>query len=209
MFSGLIGSLATQPEKAKHFLSSLSIGTSNRNRFFVSKNAYVVIGDAVSSTYPLTIKQRGAFGVSLVRADSVNSNITLLQDAYAGGKIQLFDGQNGANVGVNLVGTYSGTVGGYSFFMGFLGLGITSPTANLAIANGTTATAVHLFGTYTDASNYRRLKVSSTDAGVFSIAPEGAGTGATGNVLRISGLPTSNPGAGILWNNAGTPAIGT
>lgn len=27
--------------------------------------------------------------------------------------------------------------------------------------------------------------------------------------LHISGLPTSNPGAGILWNNGGTIAIGT
>ena len=30
-----------------------------------------------------------------------------------------------------------------------------------------------------------------------------------GGSLHLSSLPTSNPGPGILWNNAGTPAIGT
>jgi len=30
-----------------------------------------------------------------------------------------------------------------------------------------------------------------------------------GGSLHISNFPTSNPGPGILWNNAGTPAFGT
>ena len=79
----------------------------------------------------------------------------------------------------------------------------------VAQRNGANAQSYRLYGTYTDSSNYRRLALASTTAGVFSIKPEGAGTGASGNVLHISGLPTSNPGPGILWNNAGTPAIGT
>jgi hypothetical protein len=33
--------------------------------------------------------------------------------------------------------------------------------------------------------------------------------GTASDTIHISGLPTSNPGPGILWNNAGTPAIGT
>ena len=79
----------------------------------------------------------------------------------------------------------------------------------LAQRNGTNAQESRIYGTYTDSSNYRRLAIAMTTAGVASIAPAGAGTGASGNVLHISGLPTSNPGPGILWNNAGTPAIGT
>lgn len=75
--------------------------------------------------------------------------------------------------------------------------------------NGTSAQTFRNYGTYTDASNYRRVALAMTTAGVATLLPEGAGTGASGNVLHISGLPTSNPGAGILWNNAGTPAIGT
>jgi hypothetical protein len=79
----------------------------------------------------------------------------------------------------------------------------------LALRNGTAAQTFNNYGTFTDTSNYRRVALSMTTAGVATLQPEGAGTGASGNVLHISGLPTSNPGPGILWNNAGTPAIGT
>ena len=79
----------------------------------------------------------------------------------------------------------------------------------LAQRNGTNAQTSRLYGTYTDGSNYRRVAISMTTGGVASIAPEGAGTGASGNVLHISGLPTSNPGAGILWNDGGTVKVGT
>ena len=79
----------------------------------------------------------------------------------------------------------------------------------LAQRNGTNAQTSRLYGTYTDGSNYRRVAISMTTGGVASIAPEGAGTGASGNVLHISGLPTSNPGAGILWNDSGTVKVGT
>lgn len=80
---------------------------------------------------------------------------------------------------------------------------------NLAQRRGTNAQTSRLYGTYTDGANYRRLTKTMSTAGVAEIKPEGAGTGASGNVLHISGLPTANPGPGILWNNAGTPAIGT
>jgi len=79
----------------------------------------------------------------------------------------------------------------------------------LAQRNGTNAQTKRVYGTYTDSSNYRRVALSMTTAGVATLTPEGAGTGASGNVLHISGLPTSNPGPGILWNNAGSVAIGT
>jgi len=79
----------------------------------------------------------------------------------------------------------------------------------LAQRNSTTAQTFRTYGTYTDASNYRRVALAMTTAGVATLTAEGLGTGASGNVLHISSLPTSNPGAGILWNNAGTPAIGT
>lgn len=79
----------------------------------------------------------------------------------------------------------------------------------LAQRNGTAAQTKRLYGTFTDASNYRRLTQTMSTGGVAEIKPEGAGTGVSGNVLHISGLPIANPGPGILWNNAGTPAIGT
>lgn len=79
----------------------------------------------------------------------------------------------------------------------------------LAQRNGVNAQEKRVYGTFTDASNHRRVAMGMSASGVGFIRPEGAGTGATGNVLHISGLPTSNPGPGILWNNAGSVAIGT
>jgi hypothetical protein len=81
--------------------------------------------------------------------------------------------------------------------------------ATLAQRNGVNAQTHRLYGTYTDVSNYRRLTKTMSTGGVAEIKPEGAGTGASGNVLHISGLPTSNPGPGILWNNLGIVNVGT
>lgn len=79
----------------------------------------------------------------------------------------------------------------------------------LAQRRGVNAQTHRIYGTYTDASNYRRLTKTMSAGGVAEIKPEGAGTGAGGNVLHISGLPTANPGPGILWNDAGTVKVGT
>jgi len=77
----------------------------------------------------------------------------------------------------------------------------------LSQRNGTNPQSLRVYGSYTDGGNYERLALI-TAAGSYSIKPEASGTG-TMRALHISGLPTSNPGPGILWNNAGTPAIGT
>jgi hypothetical protein len=77
----------------------------------------------------------------------------------------------------------------------------------LAQRRTTNAQTFRLYNTFTDASNYERLGIN-WGSNIVSIKPEAAGTG-TVRVLHISGLPTSNPGPGILWNNGGTPAIGT
>jgi hypothetical protein len=79
--------------------------------------------------------------------------------------------------------------------------------ASLAQRNGTNAQTFRLYNTFTDASNYERLGIN-WGSNIVSIAPEAAGTG-TVRVLHISGLPTSNPGAGILWNDSNTVKVGT
>lgn len=104
---------------------------------------------------------------------------------------------------VNFAGTLAGTVNWGDLF-------IARDAANtLALRNGANAQTFNTYGLYVDASNYRRVALAMTFAGVATLKPAGSGVGAVGNVLHISGLPTSNPGPGILWNNAGTPAIGT
>jgi hypothetical protein len=75
--------------------------------------------------------------------------------------------------------------------------------------NGTNSQTSRIYGTWTNGSNGRWLETAMTTAGVASILPTGNGTGASGNVLHISGLPTSNPGPGILWNDVGTVKVGT
>lgn len=69
----------------------------------------------------------------------------------------------------------------------------------LAQRNGTNAQTERIYGTYTDASNYRRIAIAMTTAGVGTIAPEGAGTGASGNILAlvtgattVAGLPAAS-----------------
>jgi hypothetical protein len=79
----------------------------------------------------------------------------------------------------------------------------------LALRNGSSGQAFRAYGTWVNASNGRWLQFAMTNGGVASIRPTGNGTGASGNVLHISGLPTSNPGPGILWNDAGTVKVGT
>lgn len=66
--------------------------------------------------------------------------------------------------------------------------------------------AYNIYNTRTDDSNYERARMGWT-ANAYEIKPEAAGTG-TVRVLHISGLPTANPGAGILWNDAGTVKVG-
>jgi len=76
----------------------------------------------------------------------------------------------------------------------------------LAQRNATNAQTFNIYNTRTDASNYERARMGWT-ANAYEIKPEAAGTG-TVRVLHISGLPTSDPGTGILWNDAGTVKVG-
>jgi hypothetical protein len=56
----------------------------------------------------------------------------------------------------------------------------------LAQRNGANAQIWRLYGTFTDASNNRRLDITSTTAGVFTLTATGIGTGATGNLLKLT-----------------------
>jgi hypothetical protein len=65
----------------------------------------------------------------------------------------------------------------------------------LALRNGTNAQTSRIYGTYTDASNGRRLDITSTTAGIFTLTATGNGTGASGNLLKLTQpilLPSSS-----------------
>jgi hypothetical protein len=73
----------------------------------------------------------------------------------------------------------------------------------LAQRNAGNAQRFNLYGTYTDASNYRRLFLSSTTAGAFTIGVEGAGTGASGNTLTVGNdlkVPSLSTSSATLFN---------
>jgi hypothetical protein len=77
----------------------------------------------------------------------------------------------------------------------------------LAQRRGANAQAFNLYNTFTNATNYERARMGWA-GNAFQIRPEADGAGTT-RVLHISGLPTSNPGPGILWNDGGTVVVGT
>lgn len=116
----------------------------------------------------------------------------------------------GSSAGLSIAGSLNFGSDNPDFSIAAADLRVFRDAANtLAQRNGTAAQESRVYGTFTDASNHRRLAMGMSSAGVAFLRPEGAGTGASGNVLHISGLPTSNPGPGILWNNAGTIEVGT
>jgi uncharacterized protein YwbE len=82
------------------------------------------------------------------------------------------------------VGKYTG--GNYTFLKSEI-------TGTLALEHGTTATGLHLYNTYTDASNYERAFLDWS-SGVFQIGTQGIGTGAS---KRIEFVTTGAVRAGI------------
>jgi hypothetical protein len=65
----------------------------------------------------------------------------------------------------------------------------------LALRNGTNANTFRCYGTFTDSSNGRRLDITSTTEGIFTLTATGNGTGASGNLLKLTApilLPSSS-----------------
>jgi hypothetical protein len=64
--------------------------------------------------------------------------------------------------------------------------GIAGVSNILAQRNSTNAQTFRVHGTFTDASNGRRLDITSTTAGIFTLTATGNGTGASGNLLKLT-----------------------
>jgi hypothetical protein len=187
-FTGILANITDTASNAASLLLNLQVGS-------VTQMSVNKAGTVTAATFRLT----GNTGSGLILRDVGSGAVGI--------------NANGAQV----IDLRSGAI---SLGTNDLGFGIT-PTSvqdiilcrdaanTFAQRNGTNAQTFRLYGTFTDASNHRRINLSMTTAGVAVLRAEGAGTGASGNVIHISSLPTSNPGPGILWNNAGTPAIGT
>ena len=87
--------------------------------------------------------------------------------------------------------------------VGAIGIGISAPTAKLTVANGTSPTSQHLYGTYTDASNYERINLTANSSGNYIIGQQ-AGTGSA----RPLYLGANNATA-VTIDTAGNLGVGT
>jgi hypothetical protein len=76
----------------------------------------------------------------------------------------------------------------------------------LALRNGTNAQAFRLYNTFTDINNGRRLDITSTTGGVFTLTATGNGTGASGNVLKLT-APVMIPAASVTLATNGDLAF--
>ena len=194
-FTGVKFNATDTASAANSLLMDLQVGEASR--FRVGKN-----GAITASTIELVMGLSG-FGVTYGSAKNANgltpSGTKFWNLGISGNQVNLSSGTP--------IQWESGAVINAS---NNIDLALFRDAANtLAQRNGTNAQTFRLYGTFTDASNSRRLALNMTTGGVASIKPEGLGTGATGNVLHISGLPDSNPGPGILWNDGGTVKVGT
>jgi hypothetical protein len=59
-------------------------------------------------------------------------------------------------------------------------------TNSISLRNAANAQTFRLYGSYTNASNGRRLDITSTTGGIFTLTATGVGTGATGNLLKLT-----------------------
>jgi len=135
-------------------------------------------------------------GLKLNVTNTASGGSSLLADLQIGG-VSLFSVRKDG-----VVTTTAGftTTGGFSGFTarddnGFFIIGSSSDVrlnrdaaAQLALRNGTTAQRMHIYGTYTDSSNYERLSLSTTAGSGVTIAAETLGTGADN--LDITLTPT-------------------
>jgi hypothetical protein len=76
----------------------------------------------------------------------------------------------------------------------------------LAQRNGTNAQTFRLYGTFTDASNGRRLDITSTTGGIFTVTATGNGTGASGNLLKLT-APVLIPASSVTLATNGDLAF--
>jgi len=152
--------------------------------------------------------------------DTASGSGSLLVDLQVGGSSKFSVTKAGAvtssaGAGISSAGSFfSNNGGGNTSYLASTGVflslagalnfsgnvdGATSPDVTLtrdaadtlAQRRGTNAQASRLYGTYSDVSNLRRLAITSTTGGAFTLSAEGLGTGVTGNTLAFSTDGTS------------------
>ena len=137
--------------------------------------------NALSASYSNTISLTGTTGVTIA-----GGTLTLNSSGFAYGAGAAAAHRTALGLGTGDSPTFAGAT--------FAGL--------IEQRNGLNAQESRIYGTFTDASNYRRLALKMSTAGVAQIVAEGAGSGSTGNRIEIEGLTIGKGGGAISTNTA-------
>lgn len=144
----------------------------------INDNGTVSISSDVSSgTNPLTISYNNSLLWQFAFNGTFSGNTGTVLNIGAG-LMHLTSSGSGASAKAN-INTF------YDLVIAPGGIGGGSASSVVEVRNSTNSQRLNLYGTFTDASNYRRLFLSSTTAGAFTLGVEGAGTGASGNTLTV------------------------
>jgi hypothetical protein len=109
--------------------------------------------------------------------------------------------------GLHLANTHTVAWGGAGVGSSFQDLILArDAAATLAQRSGTTANTFRLYGTFTDLNNGRRLDITSTTGGVFTLTATGNGTGASGNILKLT-APVLIPASSVTLATNGDLAF--
>lgn len=215
-FTGIKFNVTSDVSALGSLLMDLQVG--GTSKFSVNKAGNVNLsGVNLSGSFTFTNQNRNTISTSGSTSRALTINFTGSANIYSGdinsgNQEYLFFGasvQTGIydSNGVFSVNCSTGSIRlGASSIKTYL---VPELADTLAQRNGANGQTLRLYGNYSTASDFRRLKMAMSLAGVAEIKPEDGGTYAGSTVLHISGLPTSNPGPGILWNNGGVVNVGT
>lgn len=189
------GQTITAPANTSALTASYSVTGANTtpllnltgtwNTTGVARGILLNVTDTASNASSLLMDLQigGASRFRVDKAGNIGSaNTTLLINNSGYGFGFRFDGsQVWGNSGAQTI------VAANSYSQGWADVLLARDAANtLALRNGTNANTLRCYGTYTDASNGRRLDITSTTAGIFTLTATGNGTGATGNLLKLT-----------------------
>lgn len=173
---------AANPTGLLKFTSSVN-GGADFDAFCIDSRGFVIVPDIGASTPNISGDSGGTCGLCV-------SNGQIYFKSYGSVAVGIYNG------GIQTTGVLAfnaSAVGGTQDVI------IQRDAAGiLAQKNGSNAQKHRVYGT-TTGNKYIQIEHDGTNAKI---------TASSGSLL-LSDLPTSNPGPGILWNNAGTPAIGT
>jgi hypothetical protein len=160
----------------------------------IARGIFLNITDTASnsSSILLDLQTAATSRFRVTKTGTVNTNAIYASSFFNGGGATQV-GTTGIICGLNASISWRSNA---NVELGISDLFLVRDAANtLAQRNGTAAQTSRIYGTYTDASNGRRLDITSTTGGIFTLTATGNGTGATGNLLKLTApilLPASS-----------------